>query len=575
MDQTKRLIIINAIMIRNITPIVAVGVFVAPITALSQTAKKPNIILIMADDMGYSDIGCYGGEIETPNIDILANQGIRYTQFYNAARSCPTRASLMTGLYPHQAGMGWMTVANLGTPQYQGELNDSCLTIAEVLKSVGYNTYMSGKWHLTRSYDETMSSDKHNWPLQRGFDRFFGTIPGGGSFFTPNGLATGNDIINPDQPFYYTDAISDSTVNFIRENVEKGSENPFFIYVAYTAPHWPLHAIENDIERYKGNYDKGWDLLREERFNRMKELGIIPKNTILTERHKDASAWYSIPKRLKPELARRMEVYAAQIDNMDQGIGRIIEELEKNGEIDNTIIMFLSDNGACAEMISHDNKTGEIGSTNDSFESYGLAWANASNTPFQMFKHWIHEGGIATPFVVHWPEGIDSEYYGGLYNKPAHIVDVMATIVELSDADYTKLMSENRRIKPLEGQSLLSTFKLQDNNRKPIFWEHEANIGMRDGKWKLVAKTIEGNDPSIGKLELYDIEADRSESQDLSSQYPKITERMFEEWMIWANRIEVFPLDAREYNVRARESRKQEEHIWQKRRRDNQALDKN
>lgn len=541
-------------------------------TGLVAKSTSPNVVLIMADDMGYSDIGCYGGEIDTPNINRLANNGIRYTQFYNGARSCPTRASLMTGLYPHQAGMGWMTVAHLGTPQYQGELNDRCLTIAEALKTAGYATYMSGKWHLTRDYDETQSADKHNWPLQRGFDGFFGTIPGGGSFFTPRGLAVGNDIIHPGQPFYYTDAISDSAVGFIRENQTKKEEQPFFLYVAYTAPHWPLHALEEDIKKYKGRYDKGWDVLRDERYKRMKEMGIIPENTVLTARHEDASAWYAIPKRLRPELARRMEVYAAQIDNMDQGIGRIIAELERTGQLENTIIMFLSDNGACAEMISHDNKTGEIGSTDTSFESYGLAWANASNTPFQMFKHWIHEGGIATPFVVHWPNGVSPEHRGSLYHKPAHLVDVMATLVELGSVDYDKLIERDNKLHPLEGQSLSSTFQMVDNKRKPIYWEHEANIGLRDGRWKLVAKTKEGEDSSIGKLELYDIEADRSETNDLAEKYPERTRKMFEQWIAWANRIEVFPLDARPYDIRARASKKQEEHIWQKRKKDNQEL---
>lgn len=558
--------------INSIFSTVVSGALSLPLIA--NASDKPNVILIMADDMGYSDIGCYGGEIQTPNLDRLANQGIRYTQFYNGARSCPTRASLMTGLYPHQAGMGWMTVANLGTPQYQGELNDRCMTIAEVLKTAGYATYMSGKWHLTRNYDETQAADKHNWPLQRGFDRFFGTIPGGGSFFTPHGLASGNNIIKPQQPFYYTDAISDSAVSFIRENQSKKKKQPFFMYVAYTAPHWPLHALEKDIAKYKGKYDKGWDVLREERFERMKKMGVIPENTVYPERHEDAAAWYTIPKRLRPELAHRMEVYAAQIDNMDQGIGRIIAELEKSGQLENTIIMFLSDNGACAEMISHDDKTGEIGSTDASFESYGLAWANASNSPFQMFKHWIHEGGIATPFIVHWPKGVQPQYQGKFYNKPAHMVDVMATAVEVSKADYSKIVKKNPKIQPLEGQSLLSTFSLIDNNRKPIYWEHEANIGMRDGKWKLVAKTKEGGDASIGKLELYDIEADRSESNDLSAQYPERTKKMFDEWMNWANRIQVFPLDAREYNERSRDSRKNEEHIWKKRKEDNQKLNK-
>ena len=541
------------------------GVLSLPLMA--QTSQKPNVILIMADDMGYSDIGCYGGEIQTPNIDKLAATGIQYTQFYNAARSCPTRASLMTGLYPHQAGMGWMTVANLGTPQYQGELNKKSLTIAEVLKTAGYATYMSGKWHLTRNYDETQSAEKHNWPLQRGFDRFFGTIPGGGSYFSPNGLASGNTIITAKQPFYYTDAISDSAVSYIRENTELKKKKPFFMYVAYTAPHWPLHAKEADILKYKGKYDKGWDVIRQQRYDRMKKMGVIPENTNFPVRNEDAAAWYSIPKRLQPELAHRMEVYAAQIDNMDQGIGRIVAELERTNQLENTIILFLSDNGACAEMISHDDKIGEIGPTDASFESYGLAWANASNAPFQMFKHWVHEGGIAAPFIVHWPKVIKVENQGKFYYKPAHLVDIMATLVETGGANYASLIKKNPEIQPLEGQSLSSTFQLIDNHRKPIFWEHEANIGMRDGKWKMVAKTKEG-DANIGKLELYDIDADRSETNDLSAKNPELTKKMYDEWVVWANRIGVFPLDAREYNERAKASRKAEDPIWKKRRDD-------
>lgn len=523
--------------------------------------KQPNVILILVDDMGYSDIGCYGGEIQTPNIDKLASEGIKYTQFYNCARSCPTRASLLTGLYPHQAGMGWMTVANLGTPQYQGELNNQCMTIAEVLKTSGYSTYMCGKWHLTRNYDESVNGENYDWPLQRGFDRFFGTINGGGSYFNPNSLTYGNKPATIKQPFYYTEAIADSAVSFIENHKAK---NPFFMYVAFTAPHWPLHAKESDIQKYKGKYDKGWDFIRGKRFEKMKNLGIIPPSTALTAKNEDAAAWYTIPDRLKPELVNRMEIYAAQIDNMDQGVGKIIDELKRKNEVDNTLIVFLSDNGGCAEMISDTKKTGAIG-TADSFESYSLGWANVSNTPFKLFKHWTHEGGIATPLIVHWPDNIKRENQGLIWTKPGHVVDIMATFVDAAKADYPSLMNKNKKIQPLEGQSLLPTFQLKDNNRKPIFWEHEANIAMRDGSWKLVAKSNEDS-AKIGRLELYNIDEDRSESTDLSSKYPEKTKKMYESWLEWGNRIKVFPLDTREYNVREKASRMKEKEIWMNRR---------
>ncbi|MBA7655311.1 Arylsulfatase [subsurface metagenome] len=299
--------------------------------------KRPNIILIMADDMGYSDIGCYGGEIHTPNLDGLAAGGVRFTQFYNTARCCPTRAALMTGLYQHQAGVGHM-MSDRGYDAYRGDLNNRCVTIAEVLKQAGYSTYMSGKWHVTKH--TRPYGPKHNWPCQRGFDRFFGTIHGAGSFYDPCSLTRDNTQIPPgNDDFYYTNAISDNATGFIREH---DSDNPFFMYVAFTAPHWPMHALPQDIAKYKGRYAQGWDALRAERHKRMIEMGIVKSKWEITPRDSAVPPWEQAEDKLW--FQRRMEVYAAMVDCLDQGVGRIISALRRTGKFENTLIFFLADN---------------------------------------------------------------------------------------------------------------------------------------------------------------------------------------------------------------------------------------
>ena len=310
--------------------------------ASEKLKQRPNIILILADDMGFSDIGCFGSEIKTPNLDNMAAGGLRFTQFYNTARCCPTRASLLTGLYPHQAGVGHM-VEDLGYDGYRGDLNKNCVTIAEVLKSAGYSTYMTGKWHVTKYV--TQKGPKDNWPLQRGFDKFYGTITGAGSYYDPATLTRDNTLIAPDSDdYYYTDAITDNAVNYIAHH-KPG--NPFFMYVAYTAAHWPMHAREEDIKKHKGVYDKGWDAIREARYKRLIEMGLIDAKWPLSERDKNVPAWEN--EKDKAWQTRRMEVYAAMVDCMDRGIGRIVDELKRAGKLDNTLILFLQDNGGCAE----------------------------------------------------------------------------------------------------------------------------------------------------------------------------------------------------------------------------------
>ncbi|MDB4582675.1 arylsulfatase [Draconibacterium sp.] len=543
---------------------------------VEESTSHPNIILIMSDDMGYSDIGCYGSEINTPNLDGLAENGLRFTQFYNTARCCPTRASLISGLHPHQAGVGHM-MNDRGTPAYQGNLNHNCVTIAEVLKTAGYSTYMAGKWHVTPLKPSVNNPNKENWPLQRGFDKFFGTIHGAGSFYDPNSLTSGNEFIAPEEDFYYTDAISDTTVKYIHNH---NSNNPFFIYVPYTAAHWPMHALPKDIAKYKGIYDKGWDEVRKERYNRMLEMGLIKPEWKMSERYPD-KPWDETG--LKDWQAVCMEVYAAMIDNMDQGIGRIVNALKEKGELENTLIFFLQDNGACAEayafgrtakdtlrvdpdtikplppgylqtrmepLQTRDGKPVRAGygvypGPADTYIGYDQCWSNASNTPFRMFKHWVNEGGISTPLIVHWPDGFQAK--NEFRQQPGQLVDIMATCVDVSGAEYPQQYQGNKII-PMEGTSLAPAFKNEKLEREYLYWEHEGNRAIRKGKWKLVSEVWfwphmhdSINELPLEKWELYDLEADRTELNNLADKNPELVKELANNWLNWAKRTGAVP----------------------------------
>jgi arylsulfatase len=529
--------------------------------------RRPNIVLIMADDMGYSDIGCYGGEINTPNLDGLAAKGLRFTQFYNTARCCPTRAALMTGLYQHQAGVGHM-MGDYGFDAYRGDLNNNCVTIAEVLKQAGYSTYMSGKWHVTKHVKP--EGPKNNWPRQRGFDRFFGTIHGAGSFYDPNSLTRDNTQIVPQEGFYYTNAISDNAAKFIAEHKARSADKPFFLYVPYTAPHWPMHALPEDIAKYEGRYDGGWDALRAERHKRMIKMGLVRKDWPITPRDEGVPAWSDAKD--KAWFAKRMEVYAAMVDCLDQGVGRIIDQLKKSGDFDNTLIFFLADNGGCAEEYgsrgavkpdptkpvvlkpmgqtelqtrmqpthTRDGRPvrtgyGVVPGPADTYIAYGKPWANASNTPFRRYKHWVHEGGISTPLIAHWPAQIRSR--DKLWHQPGHLIDIMATCVDIAQAQYPS-QYKGHKITPMEGRSLAPAFGDKPIEREAIYWEHEGNRAVRRGKWKLVSR-------HPGDWELYDLEVDRTELNDLAQKNPEKLAELKSLYEAWAERCGVRPWPAR------------------------------
>jgi arylsulfatase A-like enzyme len=487
--------------------------------ASSAETQRPNIVLIMNDDMGFSDLACYGSEIATPTLDRLAKGGVRFTQFYNCARCCPTRASLLTGLYPHQAGIGHM-VQDRGYPSYRGYLSERCVTIAEVLRQAGYRTCMSGKWHV--------GENRPHWPLDRGFDRYYGLISGASNYFTLSPgrkMARDNTPISPED-FYITDAFSDNAVQFIGEYARHRS--PFFLYVAYTAPHWPLHAPPEDIVRYKGKYRIGWDALREKRHKRMIEMGIVRKEWGITPRDPRAPAWPDAQHKEWEDM--RMAVYAAQIDRMDQGIARIIARIKEVGAEENTLVMFLADNGGCAEELGG-NKPGIMPGPAETYMSYGLPWANASNTPFRRYKHWVHEGGIATPFIAYWPSVIKP---GQITHQVGHVIDVMATCADVAGAQYPETYNE-KDITPLEGKSLLPILRgKQRPGHEAVFWEHEGNKAVRQGKWKLVSMHPQG-------WELYDLEADRTELNNLAEKLPEKAKELASLHDHWAQRCGVMP----------------------------------
>ena len=505
----------------------------------SKPENRPNIVLIMADDMGYSDIGCYGSEISTPNLDWLANHGLRFRNFYNNAKCCPTRASLLTGLYNHEAGMGNMVskadVAYQPGP-YQGFLNQNCVTIAEVIRPAGYSTYMSGKWHV--------GEREEHWPLQRGFDKYFGLISGACSYFEivkeapVRKMAWGNESWTPPASgFYMTDAITDSAVAFLKSHVQAKKENPFFIYVAYTSPHWPLHALDEDIKKYEATYTKGWESVRMERYKKMINLGIINEKYALSERSPGIPSWNGIGE--KDLWIRRMQVYAAMIDRMDQGIGRVIGTLKRLNKLDNTLIIFLSDNGGSSETVSAQNQgnpgvlIGEKGSN----ESYREPWANVSDTPFRYYKNWMYEGGIKTPLIVCWPKVLKGK--GRLTSQVGHVIDIMPTCMEVSGTNYPEQFNGNL-IKPLRGTSLVSAIKGNSAERaSPLFWEHSGGKAMRQGSWKLVKKNNHN-------WELFNLNTDPTELNNLSGTQSDRLKKMIASFELWAKEVGAKPSNAKE-----------------------------
>lgn len=513
--------------------------------------QATNVVIFLADDLGYSDIGGYGGEIRTPNLDRLANQGVKLSNFHNTPRCSPSRASLLTGIHPHQTGIGILTGNNEAEGGYAGNLNNRCATIAEVLKANGYITAITGKWHLTNSPNKPNGA----WPTERGFDNFFGTLDGCATYFRPGTLTRGLENIeheaenNPD--FFYTDAIADEAVKFL---AEKPAEKPYFLYVPFTAPHWPLHAREETVKSYAGTYDAGWDVIRAKRLERQKALGIIPQETELSPRDARVLAWEDEPE--KQWQSRRMEVYAAMVTEMDNAIGKILKQIEDNNEWENTIIIFLSDNGACSETLpldeiaefrraknlmdtrTRDGRKVVLGNDpdvmpggEDTYASYGVAWANVSNTPFRLYKRYTHEGGVMSPFIIHWQAGNLAN--GKVNTSTFQLVNVAPTLYDALGVTYPDNLNGSK-LEPLAGGSMLPALISAESANSQLWWEHIGNAAIIRGKWKLV-RQYDWN------WELYDLTTDRNELKNLASANPDLVAELSAEWEKLANQYGVIP----------------------------------
>lgn len=512
--------------------------------------QAPNIILILADDMGYSDISPFGAEIETPTLQKLADEGMIMTRFYNSARCCPTRASLLTGLYPQSAGQGAMADQTFSLEEYQGYLTDHSVTIAEMLRLKGYNTYMCGKWHI--------GDEESSLPHNRGFDKSLVFLNGATSYFNHKPyrdsawlditgsveltvLLNGQEYTPPEEGYYTTDAWTDYAIGFIREDAR--DEKPFFLYMAYNAPHWPLHAKEEDIEKYLGRYDAGWTEIRRERFRKQQELGILPENCKLSPDDSKWLDWSGFNDSLKSRYSRKMAVHAAMIDCMDRNIGRILSTLEETGDAGNTLILFLSDNGgATSDEIAYTNsldKSGPIGSE-QSFTGYGPGWSNVSNTPWRENKAKMFFGGINTPFVAWYPGVIQP---GTVTAFPGHITDVMPTFLELAGLDFPGEYN-GKTLKPLPGHSLVPLFRGEEpETSRTLFFEHFGERAIIDQNWKLVSF-------SRSPWELYNLDEDPSELNNRVNELPEVAENLMKKYQAWADSTGVIPIeDHKKYRI--------------------------
>jgi len=505
--------------------------------APGEKVPRPNIIVILVDDMGFSDLSCYGSEIPTPNLDKLAAGGLKFTQFYNDSRCCPSRATILTGLYSHAAGIGLMNERLKGPdgqplPGYQGHLNDNCVTIAQVLKPAGYFTAMVGKWHVGQVGDHGVV------PWRRGFDRSL-NAPAGGFYYPAdkrvelylNGKAVkrgGVDGVPKD--WYSTDLWTDYGLKFIEE--AQSAKQPFFLYMAYNAPHFPLEAPAEDIAKFRGKYLAGWDKLREERYQRQIQRGIIDKSWPLAPRPAAVKAWDSLTPEEKDRSDHIMAIYAACVSHLDQQIGVLVAGLTKRGLLENTLILFMSDNGGNWEGGLMGTLNGRSPGGPDSQVFCGESWATLENVPFRRYKHFEHEGGIATPFIVHWPDGIQAK--GALRSQTGHLIDIMPTCVELAGAKYPTNF-DGHTILPPAGRSLVPAFADQPIQRDAIYWEHEGNAAVRQGDWKLVRFEWDG------RWELYNLKTDRTEQHDLSAQDPERVKEMSALWNAWAKQYNVLP----------------------------------
>ena len=532
--------------------------------AVSANPRPPNVLVILADDLGYSDLGCYGGEIPTPNLDRLARAGARFEKVYTSARCCPTRASLLTGLHPHEAGVGDFVSAkpspNRG-PAYTGHLLDDNLTLPELLKQAGYSTWMVGKWHLGSP-----------GPIQRGFDAYYGyknlqahsNDQWNSADYVRLPAGTAAELAYEAGQFYVTDVFTDYALEFLRQ-ARATKDKPWFLYLAHSSPHFPVQAPKASIDRHLATYRRGWDVLRAERFARMQALGLIAADAVLPPLSlvpveaddaiangfsgKPNPAWDSLPADRREDLARRMATFAAMVEHVDQGVGRILADLERNGELANTLVVFTSDNGACYEWgpFGFDGRS-RAGRTDlhvgaalegmgqaGTHSSYGSAWANLGNTPLAMYKHFCHEGGISAPLIVSWPAGLKPAT--AWIRSPAHVMDLWPTVAAATGVTAPRERA-GRPLRAVSGRSLLPDLRGEAVPERGIPTAHEGARGYRLGNWKIVWGKRQSAPVT---WQLFDLSKDPSEQRDLAAEQPAKLKELADAWMSWARQVGVQP----------------------------------
>ncbi len=528
----------------------------------------PNVVIMLVDDLGYSDLGCYGSEIETPNVDAMAERGLRYTNFHVTPMCSPTRAALLTGLNPHDAGIGTVVHSDAGFPGYAMELTEHSATIAEVLRSNGYATMMVGKWHLTKDSEQNAAADKSSWPCQRGFDRYYGVLDAFTNLHHPHRIVEDNHQVEVDEypdGYYFTDDLTDRAISMIRESKASNPRKPFFMYFAHGAVHAPLHAKTDDIEKYRGAYESGWDALREQRYERQLEMGVLEDGTALaprnSESNNDVRPWDDLSDDEQRLFARHMEVYAAMVDNLDQNLGKLTASLEELGELDNTIIMFLSDNGASREgeavgttayyvhLLQGDDVEADLERINliggpQTTPHYPRGWAMLGNTPFRLYKINTHAGGHTVPFIVSWPKGLVADADNPFRRQYTHVTDILPTLADLIGLDLPTERA-GLPLKPIAGTSFVPTL---DNATSPTSHteQHYEMIGhrgyYRDG-WEVVTLHQPLTPFDDKEWELYNLNEDPTELEDLSDQNPELRLELATAWDEAARRYQVYPLD--------------------------------
>lgn len=533
----------------------------------------PNVVVIVLDDVGFADLGCYGSEIATPALDSLAAEGLRYANFRTCAMCSPTRAALMTGLNHHSAGMGWLADIDSGYPGYRGDLTHEAATLSEVLQDKGWSTLHVGKWHVNLAHSNGATGPYHNWPTHRGFDRAYWFQGHSTDYFHPGEMLEGTATVEPAKSgdYYALDDLTDRAIAYL--NTQQGIEpgRPFYLQLCYPAAHSPLQVPGVDRDAYKGKYDAGWDVIRAARLERQRKMGLVPETTELPPLAPGVSAWDQLGETEKKLFARYMEVYAGLITRLDRNIGRVLAALDTLGVRENTLVVLMSDNGGSAEgtqtgtpnvfaaalgnpvPVEEAAKLYDVMGEDETFPHYPIGWACTSNTPFRLYKQYAHLGGVADPLIVSWPARITDK--GAVRDRFVHVIDLYPTIL---DAVGVKRPEHYRgvKLKPVEGASVIGTFAdPKAPTRTEQYFELGGQRGYQDGNWRLVTRHERGGDYADDRWELYDLTREVNELTDLAGEKPEKVAELVAKWNAAAERYGVFPMDDRNLVIKMTQDR--------------------